>query len=780
MTYNDSLAELKTLFHDNLHLDFQVVDDDITYRFPNLRHTAGSPPDNRGVFGNELSEFLSLGIDKFYFDKRTDTHEWNTFILSASSAVRYSKELGFSVFEKPGEDFGYINHTVAGASNWLLNDLAPKIKASNRDYVAIGIGEPGSGKSTLFKYLLNRHRIELLSQRIVFSRFEAMKFKELCRGVKDFETDTARLVTAIFEYLSFILLRDLLFHTAYSHSPDGTQRRLELSAWTPHGKLADLLDRLIAPRLPRTKYTEGDYHQAFEALSESLAVDGLRDKFLLKINADIRMAIVDHYASLFDFVVMFDGLDLISFEDSLFDKENFHLLLVLVKTFARRGSATLSSDPKSSIRFSSVFLLRRNTYSNFFERAKAELTLTKIDQFEIGPVGARAAAINAVHRAAYRWKKKLVEKKRAEEIIGAQNIALALDVCLRYIGASLGLGHRDASLLRLFNGNVRDSFQFIARVAGWMLWNGYESGKLSTGNPKLEPAVEFIVSRDARKMLAQRGYRLVEFLLFYRGPSFESAVTLVSDPSGFESPYESFGNDKKRSHLSSNAKYFGFIDNVFNYHQTRHKSKNDAHCLLEKIRLLQSLDSENWTPLSALADLVHNTFGYRFQSDADFRDVIFILLKGGFIRLNILGGQLVVQRTDRASILLERLVYKNIYLEHVFHRTLFPRVFLSQSRDSPRYSDALGWPLNSIRNVFCFLTYIRFVEDNRANDVSVPQEFRIAQKIETSLWESIDRILHRNYSENRDRSPDSWLVNRALTEVKEMIALWKRNGLVHN
>jgi hypothetical protein len=347
---------------------------------------------------------------------------------------------------------------------------------------------------------------------------------------------------------------------------------------------------------------------------------------------------------------------------------------------------------------------------------------------------------------------------------------------MRYVAVSLALGHKDTSLLKLFNGNLRDCFRFMSRVTQWVISNGYSGGYLTSERPHIDAAIEYVLSGDARRTLQQRGYRLVEFLLFNDGLSFENSVVQTSDSVRFDGPFDTAKNS--RSDLRSNARFSGFIDNIFNFHRARHSGSNDAHCLLEKIRLLQVLEGGDWMTLQSLKKKTCKLFGYRFEDSEAFSDVIFILLKGGLIRMDRLSGETVIQRTDRAGVLINTILFRNVYLEHVFHKTLFPQVLILETKDEPRYVNPARWTLNSIRNVFCFLAYIRFVENNRANDVSVPDEYRIAPKIEELVWRSTEKILRRDHFVNRSHSTDGGLAAKALGEINETLGTWRARGVL--
>src|SRR5262249_21947073 len=107
-------------------------------------------------------------------------------------------------------------------------------------------------------------------------------------------------------------------------------------------------------------------------------------------------------------VVVFDGFDSISFEDSVFDKQNYLILKTLINSFALRGAGDLSRKlgTGANIAFSSIFLLRNSTYANFFQATRSEFQLNDIERFTIAPIQVRSALFNAIHRGIFRLNRE--------------------------------------------------------------------------------------------------------------------------------------------------------------------------------------------------------------------------------------------------------------------------------------------------------------------------------------------------------------------------------------
>ena len=102
------------------------------------------------------------------------------------------------------------------------------------------------------------------------------------------------------------------------------------------------------------------------------------------------------------------------------------------------------------------------------------------------------------------------------------------------------------------------------------------------------------------------------------------------------------------------------------------------------------------------------------------------------------------------------------YLEHVFHRTLFPKQLIANIHDERRDSSVFNWTVASIRNSFVFLSYLNFVEANPAGGRIVPGALRLFPRAADRVASTVERILRQ---QNRKGGEDA-LALRALSSSR--------------
>jgi hypothetical protein len=184
---------------------------------------------------------LKKGTQKLEYGK-TSKQDWTDYLRFAADTLHVQRGRGgarhYRIVEEsePRWTEGKpINLTRATAQDWFLNHLIPSLREnkSSRHYIT---GDPGCGKSTLMKYLINSNYEHLRKEGVVFCRFEFMKFmtrRFLNRGTIQRQLD---------EYLSFILLRDLVTNLFFTLDPAGGFKAL----WQGDDRIRKLITSLRA------------------------------------------------------------------------------------------------------------------------------------------------------------------------------------------------------------------------------------------------------------------------------------------------------------------------------------------------------------------------------------------------------------------------------------------------------------------------------------------------------------------------------------------------------
>ena len=443
--------ELVAYFEHPPSLNLTDLPSDLLARsFPRIRsrRLQATGLDRTPTTRNPLQKLFDASTRKFSYDK-TSSYEWSTYFrfpldkiekqsTEKSDRRKWSYEIISSNSPALPIETAPINLSPARVKSWLISDFLPATTArSSTPFVAFAIGEPGSGKSTLFKYIVNTYRSDLSQRHVVVSRFEALKFRRRCETLR---TDRD-LEVALTDYLSMILLRDLLLTVAYRANTGGTLERLPTGDFASDANLDRLLEEVqTGPAQSRANSSDGRY-DAFVNLAGALEKNWVNHRALERVPYAYRRAIVEFFAPRYEYCIIFDGLDHFTVEDSVFDYTNDTILHLLVNSFALYGSECLTMKVSFPILFHSIFVLRRSTHARLLDQANSEQQLPKIKTFEIAPIDPQVIICNAISLGIHRAIEKgdLPASLNHRELMLRARINISVDMALRYIDISFNL-----------------------------------------------------------------------------------------------------------------------------------------------------------------------------------------------------------------------------------------------------------------------------------------------------------------------------------------------------
>jgi hypothetical protein len=347
------------------------------------------------------------------------------------------------------------------------------------------------------------------------------------------------------------------------------------------------------------------------------------------------------------------------------------------------------------------------------------------------------------------------------------------------INVSVGSPFKGEEVYDLFGGNLRTLFDFIRRSLLWFIAEAVSVKALGIGaSTTSEEIIAYMISPEGQAILTRRKYRLVELLLFSELPWFENAI-LAEEPDPFR---DAFIRSKGPNIVECDL-FTGVLDNAFNYHDWTSKPLASQHSLLEKIRMMQLLAASSMAS-GKLQSCLRDTFGYETNTDALVASLA-ILVRSECVRFRFThDNKLELSATARARFLIFHLCNEMSYLEHAFHRTLFPKALIAGIKDDRREVGVHAWTISSIRNCFIFLTYINFVETTRARGIPVPDQYRITERTKRRLILTITRILRA--SEAKQRSSDGERhrgreqVSAATAQIQLVVEQWYKSGLLLN
>jgi hypothetical protein len=602
----------------------------------------------------------------------TSRKDWDRYVRFASDRVQREGE-SFSLRESPPHATRkFINDTREDAQAWFANELLPIVQKDRRSHVYL-LGEPGAGKSTLMKYLINTNAPHIYQCSTVFSRFEFIKFCErFYSGIR------SQVRTDLSIHISFLLLRDLIWSSAYGFDVLGRRIR----RW-PVPAIRDVVARSLRRHGLENENLINRITLQLDSALDSNAINFPR---LKAIKPWIQALLVDHLSEGKHIALVIDGLDCVALEDSVFDAERYYLLQRILELRPRLTDLMIpvvnsgeDDDFGTSIEItipaSLVFVMRENTFSLHGDGLRKDVPSVPRHMFRVGNLDPEVALINVVHRGVAIWANKFNISQVAVEV-QTRLIMQGIFTAFRFLSRALRTGENSRILLGLFCGNLRNLFSFLERLIAWLIEDAINEQLLKISHDTdLNEILTFLTSQNGREVLRRRRYRLIEILLFYRLPWFENLATLGDKELAVE-----FLTGTRTSALKDNRYYTGFIDNIFNYHARNHEPDDARHPLLEKIRIIQLLTAQSLNP-EALAREMEQRLGY--NSD-DLLKTLRILVRAQFIRAHVIDNDVLFTSTSRGRIVVAHVARSMTYLEHVYHQTLFPANFLPARIDTPR------------------------------------------------------------------------------------------------
>lgn len=789
----EALHHVAKAFENPPKLDFervQAMRPQIEYDFPAIK------PDTRssGVLTRDIGRFHEQATGKFHYHdfwvKPQDVGlTWpNERLLHRANAYRVTEQ------EQNLPD-DIVNSTKESAELWFRDEIIDVIAEAEERICICLLGKPGAGKSTLLKYLVNSQRAHSNERRVIFSRFETAKFREILEErlgtVGGGPMFGAVFLKAILDYIHTIVLRDLLFNEAYCVLDEGVFPKRDHPFFTSGGveALTFAASEIEVPgheQAPQAAYeVEQARQSAFRILRNAVRNSrrNPNDKMLdyrefLNLDTLMRVRLVKHLIEGKQVCIIFDGLDFLTTDDTDMDPQKYKVLTSVMRLFGFNIEALGFPPLRLGFDIHAIIPLRPNTFWELHDRTvppEAKISLSKIITRRVTELSPRVVLYRALFRG-LRSNSVYRARSEAELAEAVDGYFTFVNSVMRVIGVQFGMGHdndHDSEVLSLFNGNLRDCFDFLARILFWLKDESQsKDAGLSLGTrvgSSLPDLFEFAATRPARRLLARRGYRLVEHMLFFSTSTFQNALKV--ERSGLEG---SIGGNRI---ISRNGTCRGLVDNVFNYHSLDHANFNGNHKLLQKVRILQILCEAGSVSLEDVMAAMHN-FGYDAGPKSDIADALKVLRYVGFIMPTTEAGRTSYQVTTKGRIVVTGLVYKAAYLEHVFHASLLPKLLMRWPQDVPRVEGSGDWAVNSIRNYFTLLCYIRSIEDFRTNDKIVPAKYRVWPTMRVSVFTAVERILRRDWQEKGHQDPGTWFVTRAQGIIDALTGAWQNEGIV--
>ncbi len=757
-----------------------------------LRDRAEGPslhPALKSVF-----HYLLSGTGKLKYGRTSDA-QWRRYMRFPCERLPVQRGGRYSTSSAAPSSDRVVNTTAELANRWFRGDLLEQICRQDRPQIYL-VGDPGAGKSTLMKYLINTNHDFARDRRIIFSRFEYLKFSD--RWWRSGRT----LAVAIEEYISFILLRDAVYFYGYNRSISGNYAKRTTGRLT--GRALKGLFNAVARTLRGEHAENAQWRRYFAEAMKPDTVDKTR---LVKIPHAIRVALLSRLEDTggdadrqSKYCLIMDGLDCISIEDFAFDKRKDELLKYVMEHRDRLTTFEHADCPACPITAVPLFIMRENTFDYFNQWRSIDISLRSV--FRVDPIDPEVTIHNAVVRATDAWfehRRTTVEDGRI--VVGAETEAMRLErkttrqnmvrsvmLSMRIINNTLRIGKGPTAIYALFGANIRGMLEFIHKLLLMFIDDAIDSGDLQlskTSSP--EGVLAVLDSGRGMQLIKTKRYRLIELLLFSYLPWFENAIIYRTGEDDDE------GAPQGRE-FWDNRLFSGLVDNIFNYSTPRHADHPDLHCLLEKVRILQTIHKLQQTTSTrvradrrakrrelilptqkAIREEMKRLTGYE---PSDLAHSLHALMRTEMIRAHVgEASRRSYQITPLGEAVARSLCRDMSYIEHVFHGTLLPAALVTGIRDDRRAESINNWTAASIRNVFIWLSYLRFVEGNNANGVAVHSELRIFDDTHRRVSRSLQRIL-RPHRDPERRAGQQLVVKTAVRDIENLVGQWRRIGVV--
>ena len=697
---------------------------------------------------------------------RTEIEQWHkTLVFSENKVTRNSRQKRFDWVKTTSIDYvdGIpVNASLSVANSWFSETIVQGIldEKSPRHSRAV-VGSPGCGKSTLFKYLLSENADLLDRKNLVFSRFEFLKF---WKWREQRETKEQ----ALQDYMSFIHARDL-FLNHFFKLVDGCRFELRWEykedAWR-HAKL-DRLEHEVQKHAGHFGIAREGVLQLL--VQETFAKASLGNKDLIewlasRSTTERQLLIAALYQPDVHLVTVFDGLDSLRVEDAFRESPEWQAVDHIVRNRRFLSAPNQLSDAGLSVNTDSIVIMRNNTADALEARyASIGEPLGFQKYYHLDPINGLTAMVSLVIRAV-----DYIPDVAALNDEGLDKFVFDVMRIVQRTVLAIWRGHGPTVpsdlIYDFFDGNLRRTFYFVARV---MFWSVREMLKLRYLNPEeYHPAptptlIAAVASSRGNDFLHHKSYRVLELLLFRKGDWFQNQAFVLdtTDPM-----MKDIGVVKR---VVGNAKFSGEIDNIFNYTSPDHVPNLDRHCLLEKIRIVQ-LCTEKSLSFLELQSGLKKEFGFVVS---DLKLLIRFLQKTDFITAKVnrptSGVEFRYSATARGKLCVSSLISSLSYVEHVFHRTFLPEVLLDTVDDRPRSQGTRKWAAQSARNAFILLAYFKALEANPANGISAAERFRLFARLQKNLIKSLERMTNPSFrsTDTFKQSPPS---NRDATLICEM------------
>ncbi len=614
--------------------------------------------------------------------------------------------------EKPEENY-YINRNYETLFGWV-NDLCNSI--SKNEYtptIRAIIGKYGCGKSTLIHAIKHGFSEKFSENKIAFSIIPYEKLISTADTNKNEEIKT-NIISTIINYTTKEILNkssilEIIETEGFAKNfielhKDHREEEL-LLAGKNHN--AESLNEIAKQDLRKL------LQKSRGRLRENLSL-----KHIGRLSDSTKYALIQ-YLSIngFNFLITIDGLDRLSVSD--FVSEQFSNVTHAISQIVFDKDQTYF-DEDFPAHF--VLTLRNCTYQEFYKREFTTEHTETIRADPIAPVSPRdiiSKGIRRIENDANSTKKIELLDKFTDQIFSLIREAFNLD--------------KTSELTEVFNRNYRKLIRFIIDIFEYSINVVIKEEE----QPKdIEGLVNQLSAIEGK--IKSRKYIIIELLLISKWMGFNNFFNInKTDPTAPQIEHQpNHGN----------------LDNIFNYHIDDKRNKPSP--LLIKLRIVQFLSlSEDYRSKDAIIEFL-NAIGH---DEKELSLTLNILLNADLIKVRM-EGSLRYNATTLGKHISNHTIITHEYIEHVTGCTILPRPCSKTAKSYYKYDCGLQrWIQASILNTFIFLQVFKAIEsvelkklaDSTLSNEFNLKDFKLSEKLSTSLKNSVSDILHTPVGKRR-------------------------------
>lgn len=637
-----------------------------------------------------------------------------------------------------------INKNEEVIQNWinaLLRDIKTAKDGGSQSIVRNSIVGPiGSGKSTFTKRICSEFFSRFTAESILPSRVE---FRKVNNNITNENDAKSHMGESIIDCLCRDIFRACLDKGLGPLNLEKTN--ILETELLEEGFKEFFEEQLKLVYISNEKCTAFDVHIYLDTQYKNFReiVDGYgkfdverRQSIIGLLPQEHKEVLISYFSNKgWQFLIIFDGFDYINAHDIFEETPNYYKIKALSNILGDPYIYEILSNIKYRMPFHSISVFRDPTLVRLKEKYSEAWTVEG-NEYRIFPPDTQSLISSCARRVCQDSEfKKNYPLEKINEIVNQSLLIIILE--------KDEIQEHDWITHSVFNSNARRHLEFFYLTFKFIYYEFFIDSDVDNldQNADILTFVEFACSEPLENKIRQKAYRIFETLIHKNYTHFVNFLSFKSskNPPNGNQNNETLKTNRRR--LYQRSKFFGFIDNVFNYDP----EERGKISVIGKIRILEYVRARKKVRQAELMEFASRYFTDRFLC-------LVVLVRVELLEVSWEDGP-VYELSEQGEIVLDHIFYKTEYIEHIIGSIAFPAKFakklnIIESRVAPQTADnhksrtenIIEWAAAAMFNSYLFIEYIKEVE----------------KKEGSFLFDSIDNIkftcihekMHDNFHEN--------------------------------